>query len=46
MRALTYTDHRAVPAEEDDLAYNRHALAEVFHAFHAVITQLRLLDDH
>jgi hypothetical protein len=45
MRALTFTDRRAVPAEEDELAYNRHALAAVFHAFHTVITQLRLLDD-
>ena len=45
MRALTFTDRRAVPAEEDELAYHRHALAEIFHAFHAVITQLRLLDD-
>jgi hypothetical protein len=35
-----------VLAEEDELGYNRHRLAPVFHAFHEVITQLRLLDEN
>jgi hypothetical protein len=45
MRALTFAGQYAAPAEEDDLAYHRHPLAAMFHAFHEVITQLRLLDD-
>ena len=45
LRALTHQGQRAVLAEEDELGYNRHPLSPVFHAFHEVITQLRLLDE-
>jgi hypothetical protein len=45
MRALTFWGQRAILAEEDELGYDRHPLSPVFHAIHAVITQLRLLDE-
>jgi hypothetical protein len=47
MRALTFDGQFAAAAEEDAIAaYNRHPLAAMFHAFHDVITQLRLLDEN
>lgn len=45
LRAMTYQGQRAVDASEDDLGHRRHPLAEIFHAAHDVITQLRLLDE-
>jgi hypothetical protein len=44
MRALTFAGPRAVAADEDELGYDRHPLSAVFHAFHGVITQLRLIE--
>jgi hypothetical protein len=46
LHALTHQGRHAVLAEEDELGYNRHPLAPVFHAFHEVITQLRLVDEN
>lgn len=45
LRAMTYQGQRSVDAAEDDLGHRRHPLADVFHAAHEVITQLRLLDE-
>jgi hypothetical protein len=44
IRALTFAGSRTVTAGEDDLAHGRHPAAGAFHAAHAVITQVRLLD--
>jgi hypothetical protein len=45
LRAMTYHGQRAVDAAEDDLGHRRHTLADIFHAGHKVITELRLLDE-
>lgn len=45
LRAMTYHGQRAVDAAEDDLGHRRHPLADIFHAAHDVITELRLLDE-
>lgn len=45
IRALTYTGRRSVEADEDDLGYGRHPLSELFLAAHAVITELRLIEE-
>lgn len=41
LRALTFGGHVAVVASEDDLGYGRHAASPLFHAAHAVISELR-----
>jgi hypothetical protein len=38
---LTYSGVMAADALEDDLGYNRHRLSSLFHAGHAVITEVR-----
>ena len=45
IRALTAEGQRLFEAPEDDLGEGRSALSPVFHAAHAVITQLRLIDE-
>ncbi|MGZ4663875.1 MAG: hypothetical protein ACXV5Q_02175 [Frankiaceae bacterium] len=40
-RALTFGGHVAVVASENDLGHGRHAASPVFHAAHAVISELR-----
>jgi hypothetical protein len=45
LRALTYDGRRCVVAAEDDLGYRPHPLAEIFHAAHDVLTQLRLMQE-
>lgn len=45
LRAMTYHGQRAVDAAEDDLGHRRHPLADIFHAAHDVITELRLVDE-
>lgn len=45
LRALAYAGHRAVDADEDDLGYGRHPFSEIFFAGHAVITELRLIEE-
>ena len=45
IRALAFEGPRATTAPEDDLGYGRHELSSVFHAAHAVITELRLIDE-
>lgn len=44
IRALTYLGAHATEAAEADLAHRRHSLSPVFHAAHAVLTELRMLD--
>lgn len=44
IRALTNDGQRLFEASEDDLGEGRSAMSPVFHAAHAVITQLRLVD--
>jgi hypothetical protein len=41
---LTYSGLRGVDAAEDDLGYQRHPAAPVFHAAHEVIAALRLVE--
>jgi len=43
--ALGYSDQRSVVAVEADLGEDRHPLAPVFHAAHAVIAEIRLLNE-
>lgn len=45
LTALTYEGQRSAEAAEDDLGHGRHPLSEVFHAAHAVISELRELDE-
>jgi hypothetical protein len=45
LRALTYDGQRAVQALEEDLGEGRHPQAEIFHAAHSAITQLRLIEE-
>src|SRR4051812_27827824 len=46
LRALAYGgQHRAVDADEDDLGHGRHPFSEIFVAGHAVITELRLIEE-
>ena len=45
IRALTFAGQRMIEAQEDDLENGRSALSPVFHAAHAVMTQLRLIHD-
>lgn len=45
MRALTFDGRRVVRAAEDGLGHGRHPQSAIFHAGHAVITQLRLIDE-
>ena len=45
IRALTFAGQRLIEAPDDDLGNGRSALSPVFHAAHAVITQLRLIHD-
>ncbi|MET0522114.1 MAG: hypothetical protein ABW156_09085 [Jiangellaceae bacterium] len=45
LRALTYDGQRAVVATEQDLGEGRHPQAEIFHAAHDAITELRLIED-
>jgi hypothetical protein len=45
IRALTCAGRRSVEADEDDLGYGRHPLSELFLAAHAVITELRLIEE-
>jgi hypothetical protein len=44
IHALTYDGRRSLVAREDDLGYGRHALSPLFHQAHAVITELRLIE--
>jgi hypothetical protein len=44
IRALTFQGPLAIEAAEDDLGQGHHPASSVFHAAHAVITQLRLID--
>ena len=46
LRALTHDGPMTFEAAEDDLGYGRSPLSPVFHAAHAVITQLRLLQEN
>ncbi len=41
IRALTFAGHAVVVAPEDDLGHGRHPASPVFHAAHAVISELR-----
>lgn len=41
LRALTFAGHAVVVATEDDLGHGRHPASPVFHAAHAVISELR-----
>ena len=41
IRALTFSGRKSVSAPESELGYGRHPAAEVFHAAHAVITEMR-----
>jgi Ankyrin repeats (3 copies) len=43
--ALGYSDRRSVVAVEVELGEQRHPLSPVFHAAHAVISEIRLLSD-
>jgi hypothetical protein len=43
---LTFNGRWTAEALEDDLGNGRHALSTAFHAGHAVITELRLIDEH
>jgi hypothetical protein len=43
LSALTYHGRRAIQAPEHDLGTRRHPQAEIFHAAHGAITQLRLI---
>jgi hypothetical protein len=45
LRALTYDGQRAVLAAEQDLGEGRHPQAEIFHAAHSAITELRLINE-
>ena len=45
IRALTADGQRLLEAAEDDLGEGRSVLSPVFHAAHAVITQLRLIEE-
>ena len=44
LRALTFGGRRGVRAAEDDLGEGRHPLSPVFHAAHAVLTEVRLAE--
>ena len=41
IRALTFTGQAVVAAPEDDLGHDRHPASPVFHAAHAVISEVR-----
>jgi len=43
LRLLGWADRRGAEAEEDQISQPGHPLAPVFHAAHAVVTQLRLI---
>jgi hypothetical protein len=43
IRAMTFDGQRVVVAVEDDLGHGRHPAAQVFHAAHGVIGQVRQL---
>jgi hypothetical protein len=45
LRALTYLNDRVVEASADELGEGSHPFSEVFFAAHAVITELRLIDE-
>jgi hypothetical protein len=45
IRALTFDGQRSFEAAENELGQGESALSPVFHAAHAVITQLRLVDE-
>ena len=45
LRAMTYQGQRAVEAGEEELGRRMHPQSDVFHAAHAVITELRLVDE-
>lgn len=45
LRALTYEGPRVHRAAEDDLGYERDPMSSIFHAAHAVITELRLIEE-
>ncbi|MFI7599759.1 hypothetical protein [Actinoplanes sp. NPDC049681] len=45
LRALTYDGQRAVLAAEQDLGEGRHPQAEIFHAAHGAIAELRLINE-
>ena len=45
IRALTFGGERAVEAPEADLGHGRDPASPLFHAAHAVITEMRLLEE-
>jgi hypothetical protein len=45
IRVLTYGGPHAVTAPEDDFGNGRHELSSLFHGAHAVITEIRLLNE-
>jgi hypothetical protein len=45
LRALTYDGQRSIIAAEQDLGEGRHPQAEIFHAAHNVISELRRIEE-
>jgi hypothetical protein len=45
LRALTQAGPRVHRAAEDDLGYERDPMSSIFHAAHAVITELRVIEE-
>ncbi len=45
IRVLTYAGPHAVTAPSDDFGYDRHELSPLFHEAHAVIAEIRRLDE-